>query len=229
MSDTPNCIGFIMDGNRRWAKKHNLPKIEGHKKGGEVFEEVVKYLVEQKISHGIFYAFSTENWNREETEVTDLLRVFSEGIAKISKLIHDEETKLNVRVRFVGNLEKFDGELLGQLKSIEKETKDFTETTIWIALSYGSRLEITEAVNKAIEKGQPVTETDFSRLLWTDGMPDPDLIVRTGGQKRLSNFLLWQAAYSELIFLDEYWPDFNHETLARVLEDFQSTKRNFGK
>lgn len=224
------CLGFIMDGNRRWAKERRLETVEGHRKGSEVFAEVVEFIRDKSIPHAIFYSFSSENWQRDDEEVTYLLNLFAEKISELSEKLNKEEAlDKKVRIRFVGDIGRFPDFLQKQIFQLEKETSEFTNSTIWIALSYGGRDEIVHAVNRAIEMGESVDEKTFERLLWTAGMPDPDLIIRTGGQQRLSNFLPWQSTYSELKFVDAYWPEVTSEMLDELLKEFAERQRNFGK
>ncbi|MCA9360571.1 di-trans,poly-cis-decaprenylcistransferase [Candidatus Kaiserbacteria bacterium] len=219
-----------MDGNRRWAKARNIPTVEGHKKGAEVFKKIIHQVSDLSIPHAIFYSFSSENWNRSEEEVSGLLNLFSEKLAEIiSESNNDENEEKKVRLRFVGDLDKFSSEIKEKIAQVENYTKQATGTTIWVALSYGGRAELVSAVNEAIEKGERVSEEVFAKMLWTSGMPDPDLIIRTGGQQRLSNFLPWQSTYSELKFIDCYWPDFTSEHLQELVEEFSERQRNFGK
>lgn len=224
------CLGFIMDGNRRWAKEKGLETVEGHRKGAEVFTEVVEFVRDKNIPHAIFYSFSSENWQREESEVTYLLNLFAEKISELSEKLNSEASlDKKVRIRFVGDIKKFPDFLQKQITQLENDTKQFSSSTIWIALSYGGRDEIVNAVNKAIEIGQLIDEKAFEKLLWTAGMPDPDLIIRTGGQQRLSNFLPWQSTYSELKFVESYWPEVTSEMLEKLLAEFADRQRNFGK
>ena len=227
----PQCIGFIMDGNRRWAKERGLPTLEGHRQGAEVFMKTLQYMCRKNIPHGVFYAFSSENWNRSDEEVSYLLTLFGGQIDQLQKrLAAGTEAEKQTRIRFVGNLEKFPETLRTKIATIEEGNVLRTGgTTIWIALSYGGREEIIVATNRAIESGSPVDGGTLSSFLWTAGMPDPDIVVRTGGQQRLSNFLLWQTAYSELFFIDAYWPDLTDEILDGILKEFFTRKRNFGK
>lgn len=219
-----------MDGNRRWAKAQGKETLQGHKRGSEVFADTVKFIRDQGILHTVFYAFSSENWNRSEEEVTYLMNLFSEQITKLQERINDpKESEQKVRFRFVGDLTRFSEELQKKIKEVEEVSAAYTATTVWIALSYGGRAEITQAVNEAIVKGESVTEESFQSLLWTAEMPDPDLIVRTGGQQRLSNFLTWQSVYSELVFLEKYWPDITVADMEEVLEAYHTRQRNFGK
>ncbi len=215
----PTCVGFIMDGNRRWATEQELPTVNGHEKGAEVFFAVVDWVREYHIPHAVFYAFSTENWKRSETEVAYLMNLFSHALGDIHA----------VRVKIIGERELFSPELQTKMRDLESKSETVeSETTIWVALSYGGRAEITAAVNEAVRLGAPVTSDSFGQLLWTTGMPDPDLIIRTGGDMRLSNFLPWQTVYSELMFTNTYWPAFTKEEFTRMLTQYGERKRRFG-
>lgn len=225
----PQCIGIIMDGNRRWAKEQNLNTLKGHQRGVEVFKESIKWLCNKNIKHGVFYAFSTENWNRTEKEVSYLLELFSRFIKGFLKELEKEEYNKNIRIRFLGDVSQFSNKLQEKIIEVEKSTEKYKDLTVWVAISYGGRLEIVTAINKVIEKGVLVTEDTFEKNLWTSGMPDPDMIIRTGGKCRLSNFLPWQSVYSELFFTKKYWPDITNENLDEFLEEYGNRVRNFGK
>ena len=222
----PKCVGIIMDGNRRWAKEKGLPLLEGHSAGYKKTKEVIKWSKEAGIKNLIFFAFSTENWNRKEEEVSymmDLLR-------KILKNEFDEVKKENVRIIFAGQKERFSDDIRGLIENIEEKTKNNTEGTAVFAASYGGRPEILSAVNRAIEGGKKnITEEEFSNLMWTKDVPDPDIIIRTSGEKRLSGFLPWQGVYSELFFIDTNWPAFSKEEFLKILEEYGSRERRIGK
>ena len=219
-----------MDGNRRWAKERGEETVLGHKRGAEVFEDTVRFVRDKGIPHATFYAFSSENWNRSEVEVSYLMDLFAEEIGKLEAKMNDpEDDEEKVRFRFVGDLGRFSEELREKIAVVEEKTSAHQKTTIWIALSYGGRDEIIAAVNTAVKNEQPVDESTFRTLLWTADMPDPDIVVRTGGQQRLSNFLTWQSVYSELVFIDTLWPDVTMPDLEAVLEAYQARQRNFGK
>ncbi len=211
-----------MDGNRRWAKERQLPTFEGHRKGAEVFRQSVEWVCEAEIPHAVFYAFSTENWRRTEDEVSYLMDLFREFIAEIKK-------QTNVAVRIVGRREDFAQDIKKQFDEIESLNSSHTaKATIWIALSYGGRAEIVAAVNEAVAAGKPVTEESFTSLLWTADMPDPDIIVRTGGEYRLSNFMTWKAVYSELLFLETYWPALTQDDFNGILKEYEQRERRRG-
>jgi undecaprenyl diphosphate synthase len=221
----PTCVGFIMDGNRRWAKDRDLPTLDGHKQGEGTFYESAKWIKEMGIPHAVYYAFSTENWLRDKAEVDYLMDLFLHFIKKMIAEIHTDK----VRVKVIGERTKFSEELQGYIHELETMSAGYTDTTAWIALSYGGRAELVAACNQAIQRGVPVDETSFGDLLWTAGMPDPDLIIRTGGDIRTSNFLPWQAVYSELFFSDTYWPAFTKEEFTRILAQYGDRQRRRGK
>jgi undecaprenyl diphosphate synthase len=214
-----------MDGNRRWAKERGISTLKGHTEGLEAFKRVVRYVRDDNIPHAVFYTFSTENWKRSKLEVDYLLTLLKGGIKEL--LIDIDEEK--VRVRFVGNRNKFSKKLQTLIRELEEKSAQYKKTTVWVCLSYGGRQEILEAVNKAVEKGTKVTEKAFGNLLQTAEMPDPDMIVRTSGERRLSNFLPWQAVYSELFFVDTYWPDFGKKDFRGILEAYAKRERRNGK
>ena len=213
-----------MDGNRRFATEQNLPTLDGHQKGLEVFLDAVRFVRDEQIPHAVFYAFSTENWKRSEGEVAYLMQLFSEVLQKLSEELNEKQ----VRIRIIGQREDFSAELQGKMNELEEKSSAFTNTTIWIALSYGGRAEILAATNKAIEKGEPVDEETFKKLLWTADMPDPDMIIRTSGEERLSNFLLWGAAYSEFYFIEKHWPALTKADFNDMLLQYAKRERRQG-
>ena len=224
--EVPKHIAFIMDGNGRWAKKRGLPRTEGHKNAEKAILTTIECAQKLGTKMVTLYAFSVENWERsndEKNTIFDLLRKFLNKFK--AKCI-----KYKVKVRILGEKDAFKSNgLYESICNIENVTKDFTDFTLNIALNYGARQEIVAAVNKAIEKGEKVTEESFSKLLYTKGDCDPDLIVRTSGELRLSNFLLFQSAYSELYFTDCLWPDFDKKEFDQAIESYQKRKRRFGK
>lgn len=221
----PLCVGFIMDGNRRWAKEKGIPTFEGHRAGFTALEHMIEAVRSAEIPHMVCYAFSTENWNRTPEEVGYLMELFSEGMQRLEGMQNEK----GVQCRFIGERERFSETLQKDMERIEKSARETPVLTVWIALSYGGRREIVEAVNRAVRKGEPVTEKSFESLLSTSGMPDPDLIIRTGGEKRLSNFLPWQSVYSEFFFADTYWPDFGEVEFRGILESYGKRIRRRGK
>lgn len=225
-----SCVGFIMDGNRRWAKDQGKPTLEGHKKGAETFSEIAKAVRDRDIPHAVFFAFSTENWNRSEEEVSYLMELFHEALDDAEKKLNDDKEK-KVRLRIVGRREDFAPDLQERMTALEMKSDEFEDvhTTIWIALSYGGRAEIVDAVNKAVASGEEVSEATFNDLLWTAEMPDPDIIVRTSGEQRISNFMTWKSVYSEFFFTDTLWPAFSIEEFDSILSDYQNRHRRNGK
>jgi len=220
------CVGFIMDGNRRWAKERGLPTLEGHTQGYTAMRSMVDAVYKQGIPHMVCYAFSTENWNRTEAEVSHLMTLLEKGLKNIRAEYAQSKEKINVRI--IGEKSALPESLQTEITEIEAINHENPELTVWIALSYGGRAEIVDAVNHAIENGVKVTEETFSEYLWTNGMPDPDIIIRTSGEHRISNFLLWQSAYSEFFFTETYWPDFGETEFQSILEAYGTRKRRKG-
>lgn len=221
----PYCLGFIMDGNRRFAREQGLETIAGHVAGKDKLIEVMRWSKKAGVKHLVVYAFSTENWQRSEAEVAGLLGLFSQGIKELKV-----ESKKEFAVRFIGRQKDFSSELQAEMQHLENDTAlGDDKLTLWIALSYGGRAEIVEAVNLAVKGGEVVTEESFAKLLWSADMPDPDLIVRTGGEVRLSNFLPWQSVYSELHFTPTNWPAFTKEEFNSILETYAARERRKGK
>lgn len=221
----PTCIGLIMDGNRRWARERGLSTVEGHRKGYDLLKDLIDWTRELRVKNLVVYAFSTENWERSTEEVSYLMELFKTGIRELEERSSDK----NVNFRFIGQRERFSSELQEEMARIEAKAVDNPELTVWLALSYGGRAEIIAAVNEAVRHGGEVTEASFSNLLWSAGMPDPDLIIRTSGEERLSNFLPWQSVYSELFFTKTYWPDFSKEEFQGIVEAYGNRKRRKGK
>jgi undecaprenyl diphosphate synthase len=218
------CVGVIMDGNRRWAKARGLSTLEGHRAGMEKLKDTVRFFRSKNIKHLAVYAFSTENWNRDPAEVSYLMDLFRESIQKEM----EELGKEGVRIRFAGQNGRFSEGLQKSMDTLEKETEQNDAITLWICLSYGGRAEIVAAARAAAQSGD-ITEETLSHNLWTAGMPDPDIIIRTGGVVRLSGFLSWQSVYSELFFSDTLWPDFTNEEFEAILAEFAQRERRRGK
>lgn len=220
----PNHLGIIMDGNGRWAKKRGLPRTAGHKEGAEVFKRISKECSRLGIKYVTFYAFSTENWKRPQEEIDAIMALFKSSLLEAKA---DLEQSGNMRMRFIGEREGISDDLLELMDEAEAETGERTGTTINLAINYGGRLEICDAVNKLIKEGKThITEDDISANLFT--VADCDLIIRPSGEQRLSNFLLWQSAYSEFWYSDVLWPDFKNEDLYSALRSFESRNRRFG-
>lgn len=228
----PIHIGFIMDGNRRWAKERGLTTPQGHKAGADALERVVEACFERGIRHITFYAFSTENWSRPPAEVSALMTLFSRYLDSLLDRWgnSDKEVYHHTRICFVGDLTGFDKKFRERVDRIEalSKTKEI-RMTMNIAINYGGRADILQAVNRAIKEGKTeLTEQDVNDRLYTAGQPDPDLIVRTGGEMRLSNFLLWQSSYAEYYSDPCYWPDFDEERLDTAIDAFTKRVRKFG-
>lgn len=220
----PKHIAFIMDGNRRWAKKRNLPLIDGHKSGAKVIKKILEKALSYKIKHLTFYSFSTENWKRsphEISELQELLNIYLESEA--SKFINQK-----IKFQTIGNLKKFKQNIRKKIFDLEEKTKGHKKLIFTLALNYGARDEILEAVKSIISQKKNVDLKTFSSYLMTRDLPDPDLIIRTSGEMRVSNFLLWQIAYSELYFTKTLWPDFNANKFDNALNNYVSRKRRFG-
>ena len=217
-------IAFIMDGNGRWATSRSLPREAGHVKGAAAFKNVVHICDDFGIETLTVYAFSTENWKRPEREINAIMDLLE---SNISEAVRDDK-KNNAKYRFLGDKDGLGEKFAKRCTELEKLTEN-NRLLLNIALNYGSRAEITNAVNRLIAEGKKaVTEDDISSALYTAHCPDPDLIVRSAGEFRLSNFLLWQAAYSEIYVTDTLWPDFDRNEVAKAIVDFSKRKRNFG-
>ncbi len=220
----PEHLGIIMDGNGRWAKKRGLPRKAGHKAGAEVFRTISKECGRLGIKYVTFYAFSTENWKRPKEEVDALMKLFHDYLLEAKE---DVAQAGDIKLKIIGDKESFSPELLDLMLSAEEETAEHTGTTVYVAINYGGRQEIVRAVNKLIADGkEEITEEDISANLYT--VPECDMIIRPSGEQRLSNFLLWQAAYSEFWYSDVLWPDFTKNDLYSALRDFERRNRRFG-
>ena len=213
-------IAFIMDGNGRWANARNMPREFGHRQGAKVFREITEYCHKIGIKYITVYAFSTENWKRPKREVDAIMKLLDEYL--------DRQRPENASIRFIGDVSMLDEKLALKIKSMEEETAGH-DSVLNVAMNYGSRAEIVTAFNKLAKEGKTeICAEDINSALYTAGCPDPDLIVRTGGDYRISNFLLWQAAYSELYFTETLWPDMTGDDVDKAIEDFYSRKRRFG-
>ena len=227
----PEHVAMILDGNGRWAKKRGLPRQMGHKKGCETLEQVVEDAARIGIRYLTVYGFSTENWKRPEAEVGALMQLFRFYAKRLLKIAKEHD----VRVKMIGERNRFAPDLIAAINSLEEETKDAKGMTFIIAVNYGGRDEITRAVRRVMEDAkagklspEEMDETVFSSYLDTAGIPDPDLLIRTSGELRLSNYLLWQLAYTELYVTDCLWPDFNKEELLKAIETFNGRDRRYG-
>lgn len=227
----PEHLGIIMDGNGRWAKKRGLPRSAGHVAGAAVFKNIVRYCSKIGIRYLTVYAFSTENWKRPQEEVLTLIKLFKQYLSDALTNFLDE----NIRVRFLGDEQAFDPRLRELIDETVQVSKNRTGMVLNVALNYGGRAEILHAVKllaQDVQKGllspEEINEDAFSRRLYTAGQPDPDLIIRPSGEQRISNFLLWQSAYTEYVFMDILWPDFRPEDLEHALDLYSARNRRFG-
>lgn len=231
MGKVPNHIAIIMDGNGRWAQKNKLPRSAGHQQGVEAIRDVIKTASKLKVQVLTLYAFSTENWKRPEAEVTFLMKLLVEYLKKEIAELH----KQNVVIRTIGYLSAFPKNVQNEIARAKDLTVDNTGLVMNIGLNYGARNELTRAINLIAKElndhafnEKMITEELIESYLDTSGLPDPDLLIRTSGEKRISNFLLWQIAYSELYFTDVLWPDFRGKHLIEAIVDYQTRQRRFG-
>ena len=229
MKDTiiPQHVGYILDGNRRWAKKHGLPTYEGHLAGYNALKDVIDATAEAGVRYISFYTFSTENWNRAEDEVRGLMklirRLFTSDLRQL--------VKEGYRLVVLGSRENLPGDISAMIDKAEAESRDGTKATLAMCFNYGGQQEIVRAAQKAIESGisaSELTNTNFVQFLDHPDVPPCDLIVRTSGEQRLSNFMLWRSAYSELLFLDKFWPEMTKDDISAILEEYQQRTRRFG-
>lgn len=218
-------IAFIMDGNGRWAERRGMPRRYGHRYGAEAFRKIVRYCGDIGIKYVTVYAFSTENWARPEKEVKSIMNLLDNYLDECEKSAKD----YNIRMKFIGDMTRLDPPLAEKAKRLEEISKD-NSLTLCIALNYGGKDELINAFNKLAESGKKtITVSDIESELYTAGIPDPDLIVRTAGEMRLSNFLMWQSAYSEFYFTDTLWPDMTSEDIDKAVEEFYRRQRRYGK
>jgi undecaprenyl diphosphate synthase len=223
----PKHVAFIMDGNRRWAREHAFDLLKGHESGVHSLEPLLSYAVQKKINYLTFWAFSSENWNRGKTEVELLMQVFRHFL---TSPIVARAMKNGIQFRIIGDYHAFPKDIVEGIERIIEASKQNTTVIATFALNYGGRAEILDAIKTLISEGKKdINEQTFSSLLDTSGLPDPDLIIRTGGEQRLSGFLPWQSVYSELYFTNTYWPDFDEEEFDKALAEYASRERRFGK
>ncbi len=229
-ADLPVHVGIIMDGNGRWAKKRGLPRKFGHREGAKTFKKIVKYSKKIGIKYITFYAFSTENWKRPKEEVDAIMSLFDEYLDDVRSHI-----KENVKVLFIGDRTKLSSSLQDKMNSLEHDSKDMTAMTLILAINYGGRDEVIHSVKNIAElvrdgfvKPEDIDESLINSNLYTEGVPDVDLIIRPSGEMRISNFLIWQSAYSELYFSDVLWPDFTTKDYDKALESYSNRSRRFG-
>jgi undecaprenyl diphosphate synthase len=224
-NNLPNHVAIIMDGNRRWAKKEGKPTALGHKAGYENFKDIADYCFSLGIKYVTVYAFSTENWKRSQEEVDIIMNLARYVMNNEIDRYKDSDT----RVRIIGHKEDYPKDIADKIEEVENSTKDTKGNNVNIAFSYGGHQEVIDAIQSIQVKGEEITEEAISSNLYTAGQPNPELIIRTGGQPRLSNFLMWQSAYSEIYFTDTLWPDFSKQEMDKALEFYKNIKRNFGK
>ncbi len=229
-TQAPQCVGIIMDGNRRWAKNKGLPAFEGHRRGYETLKEIVKCADEAKVGTLMVFAFSEENWKRAAEEVSFILSLIREFILDQAR----EVIAKNVCLRFVGNIAQFPEDIAKGMRDLESESDKNTGITLAFCVSYGGRKEILHATKELIREGNADTPDEdfqkkFEEKLYTTGLPDPDIIIRTSGEMRLSGFLPWQTVYSELFFTRTFWPDFKKEEFLEILKEYAQRERRLGK
>lgn len=222
----PLSVGIIMDGNRRWAKARGLSTLEGHREGYAKLKEIINWSKEAGIGYVTVYAFSTENWNRTEEEVGYLMNLFRTVIGEVTK----EAKEKGIKLVYIGQRERFAEDIRTAMNESEQSTRECTALTLAVALSYGGRQEIIDAVHRIPgDKIATITEEEFSKMLWTKDIADPDLIIRTSGEERLSNFLPWQSVYSEFFFTKTLWPDFSKDEFLSIIEEYHARERRLGK
>jgi undecaprenyl diphosphate synthase len=225
--DVARSVAIILDGNGRWAKRRRLPTAAGHRAGARTVRKVVEAAIDVGIHDLSVFAFSTENWSRPQDEVDALMEIFAETIERELPDLAEQ----GVRVRFIGRRDRAPEQLQARMAAMEDRTGLNTRLNLWVAFDYGGRAELVEAARRIVESGVDAAEIDenvFAANLYAPDLPDPDLLIRTSGELRVSNFLLWQLAYSELVFVDKLWPDFDERDLRSALADYASRRRSFG-
>lgn len=232
MDNLPKHIAIIMDGNGRWARQRGKPRSAGHQSGVKATRNIVEHCARLRIDALTIYAFSSENWRRPDTEVSFLMELFVKAIRSELNKLHEN----NIRVRFIGELSRFPAGLLGEINTASERTANNSGMKLNIAVNYGGRSELTSAMTQIARKvaageidPDSITEDTVAQHTWLADCPEPDLFVRTGGEQRLSNYLLWHLAYTELAFTDTLWPDFSGDELDRIIEEFANRQRRFGQ
>ena len=223
----PNHVAIIIDGNGRWAKKRHLPRLAGHRAGTDNIRRIIELFVDYKIGYLTLYVFSTENWKRPSVEVKGLMRILNDVIGREVKKLHEN----GVKIVHLGQLEDIPGNIRSKIEKAVELTEDNTKMTLNIAFNYGGRTEIIDAIKRIVGDGfaaDKIDEAVLSRYMYTADMPDPDLIIRTGGEMRLSNFLVWQSVYSEYYATPVLWPDFGQEEIDKALKAYSKRKRRYG-
>jgi len=227
VKDIPRHIAVIMDGNGRWAKQNKVSRLDGHREGAEALRRIIQASLDLKIRYLSVYAFSTENWRRSKTEVNYLMTLFDHLMKKEIKTFLEQR----VEFRLCGDRSQLKPSLQKSISAFEEKTAEAPKMTLNVMMNYGSRAEILQACKEVIKNGVSadlLDEATFSQYLYTSGCPDPDLLIRSSGEVRLSNYMLWQIAYSECFFVETLWPDFNQDTLFQIIHDFQQRSRRFG-
>jgi len=224
LPEVARAVAIIMDGNGRWAAAHGVTVAEGHRAGSRALRPVVETAIDAGVESLAVYAFSTENWARSADEVSALMEIFGETIDR--ELLDLAEQ--GVHTQFVGRRDRAPDWLQAKMRALEEATAGETRLSLWIAFDYGGRAELVEAARNIAESGEDVDEETFARHLYAPEMPDPDLVIRTSGELRVSNFLLWQSAYAEFVFIDTLWPDFGPDEFRAAIEDYASRRRRFG-
>jgi undecaprenyl diphosphate synthase len=227
LPEVARSVAIILDGNGRWAKRRGLPTAAGHRAGARTVRRVVEAAIDVGIDDLSVFAFSTENWSRPQDEVDALMEIFAETIERELPDLAEQ----GVRVRFIGRRDRAPDELQRRMGAMEDRTELNTRINLWVAFDYGGRAELVEATRRIVESGVDADEIDenvFAANLYAPELPDPDLLIRTSGELRISNFLLWQVAYTELVFVDEFWPDFGERELRAALAEYASRRRRFG-
>jgi undecaprenyl diphosphate synthase len=224
LPEVARAVAIIMDGNGRWASAHGVSVAEGHRAGSRALRPVVETAIDLGIESLAVYAFSTENWTRPPDEVEALMEIFGETIDRELP----DLAKEGVHTQFVGRRDRAPEWLRTKMAELERATAGQTRLQLWIAFDYGGRAEIVEAARRAAESGDDVDEESFGRFLYAPDMPDPDLVIRTSGELRLSNFMLWQSAYAEFVFVETFWPDFGPEAFRSAMEEYAQRRRRFG-
>lgn len=226
----PRHIAFIMDGNGRWAAKRGLPRTAGHRQGAKTLEKICDHCERLGVQYVTTYAFSTENWKRPQDEIDAIMDLLRNYLKEAQK-----QLRKNVKLKFIGDFSVFDKDMVALIEKAHQDSLKNTGMTVCIALNYGGRAEITNVAKQLAAdvlsgkvQTEEIDENLFGRYLGTDGLPDPDLLIRPSGEKRLSNFLLWQAAYTEFVFMDVLWPDFSEKDLDRAIQEYQKRDRRFG-
>ena len=225
LNNLPGCVAFIIDGNGRWAKKRGLPRMLGHRAGIDAVKKTIDYAENLGLKEIMFYCFSTENWNRPKLEVDGLFDLFREFVKNEA----DKYSKRGFMFKLVGDRTRIPADIVKKVEEIEEKTKDCTKMKVALCINYGGKFDILNAVNNILKDGKiEVSETEFESYLLTKDFKNPDLIIRTSGEQRISNFLLYQMAYSELYFTNTYWPDFDKKCLEMAICDYQKRNRRFG-